>query len=59
MSSRFDPVKQFLQMMAVERNAAKPTLEAYGRDLADLADALQVTGSGLLGLAETDFGAVC
>ena len=54
MSSRFDPVKHFLQMMAVERNAAKPTLEAYGRDLADLADALQVTGSGLLGLAETD-----
>jgi integrase/recombinase XerD len=54
MSSRFDPVKQFLQMMAVERNAAKPTLEAYGRDLADLADALQVSGSCLLGLAETD-----
>ena len=54
MSSRFDPVKQFLQMMAVERNAAKPTLEAYGRDLADLADTLQVTASGLLALAEPD-----
>ena len=40
MSSRFDPVKQFLQMMAVERNAAKLTLEAYGRDLADMADTL-------------------
>ena len=54
MSSRFDPVKQFLQKMAVERNAAKPTLEAYGRDLADLVDTLQVTASGLLSLAETD-----
>jgi integrase/recombinase XerD len=54
MTSRFDPVKQFLQMMAVERNAAKPTLEAYGRDLADLADTLQVTASGLLGLMESD-----
>ena len=54
MTSRFDPVKQFLQMMAVERNAAKPTLEAYGRDLADLADTLGVTASGLLELAESD-----
>jgi integrase/recombinase XerD len=54
MSNRFDPVKQFLQMMAVERNAAKPTLEAYGRDLDDLADTLQVTASDLLGLAESD-----
>ncbi|MDC7675297.1 tyrosine recombinase [Asticcacaulis machinosus] len=31
-----DPVKQFLQMMAVERNASKRTLEAYGQDLGDL-----------------------
>jgi integrase/recombinase XerD len=54
MTSRFDPVKQFLQMMAVERNAAKPTLEAYGRDLSDLADSLDVTASGLLGLSEPD-----
>ncbi|MGA9659777.1 MAG: tyrosine recombinase [Asticcacaulis sp.] len=53
-TSRFDPVRQFLQMMAVERNAAKPTLEAYGRDLQDMADSLQVTPSGLLGLNETD-----
>ena len=52
MNSRFDPVKQFLQMMAVERNAAKPTLEAYGRDLDDLADVLQVTASGLLAVSE-------
>ncbi len=34
--SRYDPLKSFLQMMAVERNAARPTLEAYGRDLDDL-----------------------
>lgn len=54
MNNRFDPVKQFLQMMAVERNAAKPTLEAYGRDLGDLADTLGVTASGLLELAESD-----
>ena len=54
MSNRFDPVKQFLQMMAVERNAAKPTLEAYGRDLDDLADTLQVTASEMLELAESD-----
>lgn len=33
---RYDPLKSFLQMMAVERNAARPTLEAYGRDLDDL-----------------------
>ena len=56
MNSRFDPVKQFLQMMAVERNAAKPTLEAYGRDLADLQDMLGVNGTGLLALSETDVG---
>ncbi|CAL4867053.1 Tyrosine recombinase XerD [Asticcacaulis sp. MM231] len=51
-NARFDPVKQFLQMMAVERNAAKPTLEAYGRDLSDLAETLEVTPTGLLGLGE-------
>ena len=50
----FDPVKQFLQMMAVERNAAKPTLEAYGRDLEDLCETLAVNASGLLGLVEGD-----
>lgn len=54
MTSRFDPVKQFLQMLAVERNAAKPTLEAYGRDLGDLADTLNVTRTGLLELGESD-----
>lgn len=50
----FDPVKQFLQMMAVERNAARPTLDAYGRDLEDLAQTLQVTPAGLLHLSEAD-----
>ena len=50
----FDPVKQFLQMMAVERNAARPTLEAYGRDLDDLAATLGVSATGLPGLGESD-----
>ena len=49
MTARFDPLKSFLQMMAVERNAARPTLDAYGRDLADLAETM---GAGLLGLDE-------
>ena len=52
--SAFDPLKQFLQMMAVERNAAGPTLDAYGRDLTDLADTLNVPPSGLLGVGEAD-----
>ncbi len=51
--SRFDPVRQFLQMMAVERNAARTTLDAYARDLADLA---AVQGL-LLGLGEGDLAA--
>lgn len=54
MTRAFDPIKQFLQMMAVERNAARPTLDAYGRDLDDLMHTLEVTPSGLLGLGETD-----
>jgi len=54
MNARFDPVKQFLQMLAVERNAAKPTLEAYGRDLADLADTLNAPRTGLLEFTEAD-----
>jgi integrase/recombinase XerD len=49
-SSRFDPIRQFLQMMAVERNAAPTTLDAYERDLADLA----ATQGPLLGLGEGD-----
>ncbi|GGZ42021.1 tyrosine recombinase [Asticcacaulis endophyticus] len=46
-----DPVKQFLQMMAVERNASKRTLEAYGQDLSDLA---AFAGNDLLALGEAD-----
>ncbi|ESQ87694.1 tyrosine recombinase XerD [Asticcacaulis sp. AC460] len=52
--SRFDPVRQFLQMMAVERNAARPTLDAYGRDLDDLMATRKVTAQGLLGLSDGD-----
>ncbi len=44
----YDPLKAFLQMMTVERNAARPTLDAYGRDLADLKE----TCGDLLGLDE-------
>ena len=44
----YHPLKSFLQMMAVERGAAKPTLDAYGRDLGDLA----ATEGELLGLDE-------
>lgn len=54
--SGFDPVRQFLQMMTVERNAARPTLEAYGRDLGDLAETLGVTLQGLPALNEGDIG---
>ena len=49
-ASRFDALASFLQMMAVERNAARPTLEAYERDLGDLA----ATQGPLLGLTESD-----
>ncbi|MDI7774928.1 site-specific tyrosine recombinase XerD [Asticcacaulis sp. EMRT-3] len=51
---KFDPIQPFLNMLAVERNAARLTLEAYGRDLSDLADTLKVTEAGLLGLSEAD-----
>jgi len=50
---RFDAVRAFLQMMAVERNAARLTLEAYGRDLGDL----EATQGPLLGLEERDLAA--
>ena len=52
--SGFDPVRQFLQMMTVERNAARPTLEAYGRDLADLAETLGTSAQGLPALGDGD-----
>jgi len=51
--ARFAPLRQFLQMMAVERNAARTTLDAYERDLDDLA----ATQGPLLGLGEADLAA--
>ncbi|HWU50227.1 MAG TPA: site-specific integrase, partial [Asticcacaulis sp.] len=51
---KFDPVGQFLQMLSVERNAARLTLDAYGRDLADVCETLGVDARGLLRLGETD-----
>lgn len=38
--AHYDPLKAFLQMMAVERNASRLTLDAYGRDLEDLRQSL-------------------
>lgn len=49
-----DPLQSFLQMLSVERNAAKRTLEAYGQDLLDLQTRAGVTSQGLLTLTETD-----
>ncbi|ESQ74032.1 tyrosine recombinase XerD [Asticcacaulis sp. AC402] len=43
-------------MMAVERNAARQTLDAYGRDLDDLMTICKVSPQGLLGLGESDIG---
>ena len=51
---KFDPVGQFLQMLSVERNAARPTLDAYGRDLADLCETLGVDARGLLRLGANE-----
>ena len=52
-TSRFDVLSQFLQMMAVERNAARTTLDAYERDLSDL----EASQGPLLGLGEGDIAA--
>jgi len=41
-------IEAFLEMMAVERDAAPNTLAAYGRDLADAEATLGKTG-GLMG----------
>lgn len=43
------PVRLFMDMLVAERGAAAPTLDAYGRDLADCADFLAPTP-----LAEAD-----
>lgn len=42
-------IAAFLDMMAVERAAAKNTIEAYQRDLEDAAAALSASGGDLLG----------
>lgn len=39
-------IERFLEMMAAERGAAGPTLDAYGRDLADFSRFLEHAGSG-------------
>ncbi len=44
-----DQAEAFLEMMAVERNAAANTLAAYGRDLAD-AQAFLAARGGLMGI---------
>ena len=41
-------VEAFLEMMSVERAAARNTLNAYGRDLADAAGFLAGRGRGLV-----------
>jgi integrase/recombinase XerD len=38
-------IERFLEMMAAERGAAGPTLDAYGRDLADFSRFLEDAGS--------------
>jgi integrase/recombinase XerD len=52
LNTRYDPVSAFLNMLLVERGAAKPTIEAYGRDLDDVCEQLGVARAGLLGLNE-------
>ena len=44
----------FLDMLAAERGAGRNTLEAYGRDLRDLADHLGKRGSGIADAATDD-----
>lgn len=57
MSTPFDPVASFLQMLLATRNARPATLEAYGRDLADLQAHAGVGPQGLLHLTEGDLAA--
>jgi integrase/recombinase XerD len=47
----------FLEMMAVERAAAKNTLTAYSRDLADAAEFLAVRGGDLASASAEDIEA--
>jgi integrase/recombinase XerD len=50
-------VETFLEMMAVERGAAANTLDAYGRDLADLADFLRRRGVAPIAATGADIAA--
>ena len=47
-------VEAFLEMMAVERAAARNTLTAYGRDLADASGFLAARGSDLAAASAQD-----
>ncbi|MFT3996873.1 MAG: site-specific tyrosine recombinase XerD [Asticcacaulis sp.] len=49
-----DPITAFFQMLSVERDASRRTLEAYGQDLLDLRSHTGVTAEGLLKLGEAD-----
>ena len=53
-SRSFDPVSAFLQMLSAMRNARPATLDAYGRDLADVMSACGVGETGLLALTDSD-----
>jgi len=52
-----DSLTAFFQMLSVERNASKRTLEAYGQDLLDLQAHAKVGAEGLLALGEADIAA--
>ena len=49
-----DWAEAFLEMMAVERAAARNTLTAYAKDLADAGEFLSARGPGLAGAAAED-----
>jgi integrase/recombinase XerD len=46
--ARRGPIESFLAMMSAERGAARNTLDAYGRDLADYEEHLAGSGHGVL-----------
>tara|TARA_R110000868_G_scaffold53744_5_gene168592 strand:- start:33552 stop:34484 length:933 start_codon:yes stop_codon:yes gene_type:complete len=56
--SQAPEVELFLDMMAAERGAARNTLDAYARDLADVAGRLAVRGVGLASATTPDLEAV-
>lgn len=55
---RGDPIALFLDMMAAERGAAKNTLEAYRRDLDDIAARLPSAGGDLVTARTEDLESV-